>query len=232
MHIDRVFCRSRELKFADDGSEAMTFTGYGAVFDNVDSYGDVILKGAFRDTLKEAKKSGVWPAMLLQHGGWGMGSEDMTPIGVWTRLEEDDKGLLVEGKLADTPRGREVYALMKMQPRPAIDGLSIGYQAKEWIAGTKPDEPRRKLKKIELFEISPVTFPANPESRVRSVKASALTEREIERALTQDAGFSRSEARALMRGGFKSLSAMQDAGGGDIDETLAAIRGLTETLKR
>jgi len=229
MKIDHLLCRSREVKFADDGGP-MTFTGYGAVFDNVDSYGDVIVKGAFKDTLKEARKSGRWPAMLLQHGGWGMGSEDMTPIGVWTSIEEDDKGLLVEGALADTPRGREIYTLMKMKPRPAIDGLSIGYQAKEFVLGTKPEEPRRKLKKIELFEISPVTFPANPESRVRSVKAAAMTEREIERTLMQDAGFSRSEARALMRGGLKSLTAMQDAGDRDADELAAALRRLNATI--
>jgi phage head maturation protease len=49
-------------------------------------------------------------------------------------MHEDSKGLVVEGKLAPTPRGQELYALMKMQPRPAINGLSIGYVAKEWSA--------------------------------------------------------------------------------------------------
>lgn len=229
MHIDRFLCHSIELKFAEDGGEAMTFAGYGAVFDNRDSYGDVIVKGAFKDTLREAKKTGQWPAMLLQHG-LGLTTQDMMPIGVWTRLEEDDKGLLVEGKLADTPRGREVYTLMKMTPRPAIDGLSIGYRAKEFVVGTKPEEPRRQLKKVELLEISPVTFPANPESRVRSVKAAQMTEREIERVLMQDAQFTRSEARALMRGGVKGLIAMQDAGEAGDPELAAALQRLKSTI--
>lgn len=210
--MERLACTLVELKFDAADAATMTFSGYGAVFGNVDSYGDVIQKGAFADTLAEAKASGVWPAMLSQHGGWGMTAEDMTPVGIWTDLEEDAKGLKVIGKLADTPRGRELYALMKMQPRPAIDGLSIGYRPKKWTAGTKPTEPRRKLEVVELIEISPVTFPANGKARVRSVKGAEMTERDFERYLMQDAGFSRSEARQIIANGFKSLAAMPDAG--------------------
>jgi HK97 family phage prohead protease len=235
--IDRLACVFTEIKLASD-TETMTFAGYGAVFGNVDAYGDVIQPGAFADTLATARKSGIWPSMLSQHGGWGMTAEDMTPVGVWTELSEDGKGLKVEGKLADTPRGRELHALMKMQPRPAIDGLSIGYIAKEWTARTKPDEPRRSLKKVELIEISPVTFPANSKARVRSVKGLGMTERDFERLLMQDAGFSRSEARVILTEGFKSLAAMRDAGaGGDVhtsaqlDELAALASRNTSILK-
>lgn len=213
--MERLACTLTELQLKFEGAEAdaMTFKGYGAVFGNVDAYGDVIQKGAFAETLAEAKRSGVWPSMLSQHGGWGMTAEDLTPVGIWTELEEDAKGLKVVGKLADTPRGRELYALMKMDPRPAIDGLSIGYIPKEFEVGTKPKEPRRTLKKIELVEISPVTFPANGKARVRSVKG--MTEREFERYLMQDAGCSRSEARKIINEGFKSFAATQDAGAND-----------------
>lgn len=110
---------------ADDG--LMRFSGYGAVFGNIDKYGDVIERGAFAKTISEFKASGKWPAMLSQHGGWGVTAKDMTPVGVWTEMKEDDHGLYVEGVLADTERGRELYTLMKMQPRPAIDGMSIGF---------------------------------------------------------------------------------------------------------
>lgn len=190
---------------AGDGTDTgeMVFSGYGAVFGNVDSYGDVIQKGAFRDTLREAKRTGIWPAMLMQHGGWAMGADDMTPVGIWTSMEEDDIGLKVEGKLADTARGREVYGLLKMTPRPAIDGMSIGYMAKEFSLGTKPEEPRRTLKKVDLMEVSLVTFPANGKARVQSVK-SELTIRIAEQAL-RDAGFSRSEAKGILAHGFKAL---------------------------
>jgi HK97 family phage prohead protease len=171
-----------EIKFAaDDGAEARSFSGYGAVFNNVDSYGDVIDAGAFKKSLGEARKSGAWPAMLLQHGGWGMNAEDMTPIGIWTEMDEDDKGLKVTGKLADTQRGNEVYGLLKMTPRPALNGLSIGYRARKFTMGTKAGEPRRRLHELDLVEVSLVTMPANPKARVGSVNPATASEYEMRR---------------------------------------------------
>lgn len=209
-----------EWKFAGDAA-AMTFSGYGAVFNNVDSYGDVLAPGAFAESLRESKGSGVWPAMLLQHGGGFMGSaEDMTPIGIWTAMEEDSHGLKIEGKLADTQRGRDLYTLMKMQPRSAINGLSIGYTPVEWATRTKPEEPRRTLKRVKLWEVSPVTFPANPKARVTDVKTAAPSE--IERLL-RDAGLTVREAKAFMAEGFAGLKALRDAGGEDSTDELAEL---------
>lgn len=212
-----------EIKFAgaDAGADAMEFSGYGSVFDNIDAYGDVIKPGAFADTLAAAHKSGIWPSMLMQHGGWGMGADDMTPIGIWTNLAEDGIGLKSDGKLADTQRGREAYTLLKMKPRPAITGQSIGYIAKESVPRSKPDEPRRTIKRIDLFEISLVTFPANTRARVQQVKSSGLSIRDAERALC-DAGFSRSEAKAIVAEGFKA--GLRDA--------LPALDEIAEALKR
>jgi uncharacterized protein len=63
-------------------SEDGCIAGYGSVFGNVDSYGDVVAKGAFRKTIAEAKSGvGQWPAMLLQHGGES--AEDKMPVGIW-----------------------------------------------------------------------------------------------------------------------------------------------------
>ena len=194
-------CHLTELKLAP--SEAgMKFTGYGSVFNNVDAYGDVIEPGAFAQFLADAKSGKqAWPAMLSQHGGFGLTAEDMTPVGVWTDLAEDGKGLKVEGMLADTPRGRELHTLMKMDPRPAIDGLSIGYIPKEWEPRSKPEDPRRRLKRIDLVEISPVTFPANRLARVQNVKSldDLSTLAEIEEYLREAGGFSRGEAKGLIR---------------------------------
>lgn len=205
--MDHLNCGLIELKFSSAdaaGADTMSFDGYGAVFGNVDSYGDIIEPGAFASFLSDVQSGKQnWPAMLLQHGGYGMTAEDMTPIGVWTTLAEDGKGLKVSGKFADTPRGREIYSLMKMTPRPAIDGLSIGYIAKDWEPRSKPDDPRRRLKRIDVVEISPVTFPANGKARVDQVK-SDLTIREAERAL-REAGFSRNEAKAILAEGYKSM---------------------------
>lgn len=229
MTIAHLNCGLIELKFAagDDGAATgeMTFSGYGAVFGNVDFGGDLIVKGAFKDTLRDIKRTGQWPDMLMLHGGWGMGVADMTPIGVWTSMEEDDFGLKVEGKLADTDRGIEAYKLMKMTPRPAITGMSIGYFAKEFTLGNRPDEPRRTLKKVDLLELSLVTRPMNGKARVQAVK-SDLSIRIAEQAL-RDAGFSRTEAKAILAGGFK---AMPQRDVEDYGELAALIRRNTEIL--
>lgn len=196
-----------EIKFADgdDPDTKMTFTGYGSVFNNIDSYGDVIDQGAFKKTLREARSTGNWPAMLMQHGGWGISADDLTPIGIWTEMEEDEKGLRVTGKLADTQRALEAYGLLKMSPRPALNGLSIGYYAKKFTVGTKPDEPRRRLHEVELVEISLVTFPANPKARVGSVKSGGgLGIRDAEKAL-REVGFSSNEAKAILAKGFGAI---------------------------
>ena len=231
--MQNLTCNLRELKFAaDEGAQAMSFTGYGAVFGNVDSYGDVIEAGAFSKFLADVKAGNQpWPAMLSQHGGWQMSAEDMTPIGVWTDFAEDGHGLKVTGQLADTPRGLEMYKLMKMSPRPAIDGMSIGYIAKEWEPRSKPEDPKRKLKRIDLIEVSMVTRPANGKARVESVK-NDWTERDFERLLTRDAGLSRSEALVVINQGFKSLIAMRDAGSAELAELYAAVKRREAAIPR
>jgi uncharacterized protein len=219
--LPRLSCPLIELKFdAGTDPEQMSFSGYGAVFGNVDSYGDVIAKGAFKNTIREAKASGIWPAMLLQHGAWQMTADDMTPIGVWTELSEDDVGLKVEGILAPTSRGRDLYTLMKMKPRPAITGLSIGYRPVKWKMSEKPGDPRRTLTEVGLREISPVTFPANVKARVQATKG-AHGIRLAEQAL-RDAGFSATEAKAILASGFHSQPRPRDVGG--LGEIAAALR--------
>jgi HK97 family phage prohead protease len=232
--MQNLTCNLRELKFAaDEGAQAMSFTGYGAVFGNVDSYGDVIEAGAFSKFLADVKSGNQpWPAMLSQHGGWQMSAEDMTPIGVWTDFSEDGHGLKVEGQLADTPRGREMHALMKMSPRPAIDGMSIGYIAKEWEPRSKPEDPKRRLKRIDLIEVSLVTRPANTKARVSAVKGDEMTERDFERLLTRDAGLSRSEALVVINQGFKSLIAMRDAGSSELAELAQALKAREQHIPR
>lgn len=231
--MQNLTCNLRELKFAaDEGAQAMSFTGYGAVFGNVDSYGDVIEAGAFSKFLADVKAGNQpWPAMLSQHGGWQMSAEDMTPIGVWTDFAEDGHGLKVTGQLADTPRGLEMHKLMKMSPRPAIDGMSIGYIAKEWEPRSKPEDPKRKLKRIDLIEVSIVTRPANGKARVESVK-NDWTERDFERLLTRDAGLSRSDALVVINQGFKSLIAMRDAGSSELAELAQALKAREQHIPR
>jgi HK97 family phage prohead protease len=224
-----LFFAPLEVKFATDEAAAGTFSGYGAVFGNVDAYGDVIQKGAFKDTLREWKKQKRMPPMLIQHGGWGIGDMDGLAIGKWTSMEEDDTGLAVEGKLIglDTERGKIIHGAMR---EGVLDGMSIGYRAKEFSLGTKPTEPRRTLKKIDLVECSVVQMPANDAARVAQVKAAggARTIREFEDFLRDAGGFSHAAAKAIAAGGFKASDPrdedVEPKWGGELSRLLLKIK--------
>lgn len=168
----------------DDGK----FKGYGSVFGVVDAYGEVVAKGAFAASLEKHRREGTLPAMLWQH-------DARAPIGVYGTVREDDRGLYVEGQLAlDVERGREAHSLLKMG---AISGLSIGFMPVRWEWDSKQEV--MTLQEIDLWEVSLVTFPANPAARIDGVKAIAEIKsfKEAEKAL-REAGFSRSEARAFI----------------------------------
>lgn len=221
-----------EVKFASD--KTGVFSGYGAIFGNVDSYGDVIEKGAFKETLRAWEDKGKYPPMLLQHGGgmFGGTADDLLPVGKWTSMEENSKGLKVEGELfaLNTERGQYLYEGLKAG---ALDGLSIGYRVKKFTQGTKPNEPRRKLEQIDLMELSIVTFPANDKSRVGSVK-SDFDARELE-AMLREATLSRSDAvkavatfrKWLQRDAGEPATSPRDEVGAEV---VAALRRNIATL--
>ena len=168
----------------DDG----TVEGYGSVFGVRDNYDDVIAKGAFIQSLKDHKAAGTMPAMLWQH-------DADKPIGVWTEMVEDEKGLRIKGQLAmETVKGKEAHALLKMG---ALNGLSIGFMSKEWSYDRETEV--RTLTEIDLWEVSLVTFPANEKARVTNVKSAdeMATPKDAEKAL-RDAGFSKSDATAFV----------------------------------
>jgi uncharacterized protein len=219
-----------EVKFAKDAPDG-TFSGYGSVFNHEDFGGDVILKGAFRDTLREWRGKSKLPKMLLQHGGGGFfggSAEDMIPIGRWTKMEEDETGLLVEGRLIalDTDHGKRVYGAMK---EGELDGLSIGYRAKEYVIGTKPDEPYRTIKRLDLLEVSVVLFGMNDLALIDSVKSSDIDKlddlSDVERLLREAGGFSRKTATAIVS--RTARIARREAGAGkSLDALLEQIRSV------
>ena len=212
--------RPREARFTRLDLKAVAsdgvFEGYASLFDREDLGHDVVLPGAFRDTLAQRGASGV--KMLFQH-------DPAQPIGVWDILREDARGLFAAGRLMlDVARAREVFSLMRAG---AIDGLSIGFKAVK----TRRDRAQsvRKIEKIDLWEISIVTFPMLPEARISAVKSRpftgrAPTEREFECWLTQDAGLTRTEARAILRHGFQGLTAMQAAAGAPTHDAEIAVK--------
>lgn len=176
----REYKSSFDIKASGSDSER-TFEGYLAYFDNVDSYGDVIERGAFAETLKGGR---VIP-VLEQHGEFYLGG-GMTPIGYYTSLQEDSKGLFAQGKLFSSPAADNVYAAMKEAPSGFM-GQSIGYSTIKSRNSTRDEYSRngvlRYLEQVELWEGSIVTFPANAKARVDNVKSQALFWRELESEL-------------------------------------------------
>lgn len=135
-------------------SEDGTFEGYLSVFDVVDRGGDLVEKGAFSKTIKEAP--GGFVPMLWQH-------DEKKPIGK-LYLSEDDYGLKVRGELSlGVAQADEAYKLLK---DGVVRGLSIGYKA----IRKQMDKGVRHLKEIALFEGSVVTFPMLPLAQVTAVK--------------------------------------------------------------
>lgn len=136
------------------------FSGYASFFEVIDQKRDQIAKGAFTKTLKAWKILGKKPKMLWQH-------EPKEPIGLWTSLQQDEKGLYVEGRLAlGLPRANEAYILLK---EGILDGLSIGFRTIESVYDQ--EHKTRVLLDIDLLEISLVTFGANSKATVHHIKA-------------------------------------------------------------
>ncbi len=194
-------------------SEDGLFSGYGSVFGVVDSYQEVVAAGAFKESLDNRM-----PSLLWQH-------RSGEPIGVYSTVKEDNIGLHVEGKLAlKTTRGAEAYELLKMG---AISGLSIGFVTREdsydRVTGV------RTLKKVDLWEVSLVTFPANDAARVATVKSieSIKSLADAETYLREAGGLSKREAVAVLAR-IKSLQGRSESDG--LGELAALIQRNTSLM--
>jgi hypothetical protein len=179
-----------EIKAHEDGS----FVGYGSTFGNVDLVGDIVQKGAFTKSLARTGAHGV--KMFLQHN-----SNDI--IGEYTKIYENEKGLVIEGKLylGNIQRADETHFLMKKRQ---ITQFSIGYSIPQ--GGKSFDgKGNTKLDVIDLHEISPVTYACNPEAELVGVKSiKELSKKELEQKL-RDVGFSQKEAKGFIAVGFDGL---------------------------
>ncbi|WP_295879128.1 HK97 family phage prohead protease [uncultured Bartonella sp.] len=206
---------------AEDG----TFEGYGSIFGNVDCYRESVVKGAFSKTLKKHEQDNNPVLMLWQHS-W----ED--PIGVWKELKEDDRGLYGVGEInLDVQKGREAYSLMKQR---ALTGLSIGYKEVKYTDNAEV----RLLEEIDLYEISPVTFPANEEARISTVKSERFQQfaqkmrnglppsiKEFEDVL-RDAGISKSMATRIASVGYAKAIRSESDSTKKAEEAVAFLKAL------
>lgn len=212
------------------GNDGSTGEGIGNAFFQVDTYGDIMAPGAFVLDLPAFKESGFIG---------GINHDWSNPIGKPTDAKEVQEGLWLSWTLSDTAHGKDVKVLLK---DGVIRKLSIGYKTLQseylesmeavnafWsgnnYAPTQRDTERaakemawggvRLLKRVELFEVSPVTRPANDGSVITGVKTDAWTVRDWERHLREVAGLSQPQAKALLSGGFDALKTeTRDAGNG------------------
>ena len=199
-------------------SDEGTFEGYGSTFGGApDSYGDVVMPGAFAESLAKHRREGTMPLMLFGH------KSSELPIGNWIDLAEDGKGLYGTGQIdIEDPLGARVHRALK---KKTVRGLSIGYDVKQ--SGPDPKRPGvNLLHAVDLFEVSIVNFPANRRSLVTAVKSEVidlrdrlaagdrLTVREWERLFKEQFELTNSEAERAVRIHFK--------GQGEPDSTAAS----------
>ena len=139
-----------------------TVEGYASLFGEIDQARDMVMRGAFAQTL--AARSIRRIPMLFQH-------DPSEPVGIWLELREDHRGLFARGRLIpEVARGRELLSLLRAG---AVDGLSIGFRTSK--ARIDPKTRIRRLIAVDLWEISIVTFPLLAGARVQAVKQATLT---------------------------------------------------------
>lgn len=151
---------------ADDG-ESGEFTAYASVFDNIDSYGDVIRKGAFAESLDEWEASGNTMPILYGHDF----GDPFSNIGAVTKAEEDDHGLKISARLdLDNPKAAQVFRLLKEK---RLSQMSFAFDVKDGAPIEQDGQYAYELRKLKLYECSVVPIGANQATEILAVKALA-----------------------------------------------------------
>lgn len=128
--------------------------GYGSIFGNIDSDGDIIVKGAYTKTLME---NGPRVRYVNQH-------RIDQPLGKFETLVEDEVGLKFRAKVPLTTLGKDVLLLMKSG---VLNENSVGIMP---IQKEYSNDGIRLLKEVKLYEISCVTLAANPMALITNAK--------------------------------------------------------------
>ena len=162
---------NKELKFLNipfeikaDSDNELIIEGHGAVKNNIDSYKDVIVDGAFTKTIKE---QGERIAFCLQH-------DIRNPIGKIQEIKEDEKGLFLRVKISDAEGG------IKTKVKEGIlKEMSIGYSVIQAEEGEKDGKEVLFLQQIKLYEVSLVTLAANPLAIIEGMKADGQSNKDV-----------------------------------------------------
>lgn len=186
MDSEKIEHKTLDVKFEQsafsEDEEYYRFSGYASTFGNVDLGGDVIERGAFTKTLSQRL-----PKLLNQHNM-------QEPLGSFTAVKEDDRGLYVEGMMPKSvEKCRDVAAFVKCG---AINSMSIGFSVPKGGMSYDSATDIRKIKQVDLYEASFVTLPMNPEAKLTAFK-SMESIRDVEISL-RERGFSTKEAKTLI----------------------------------
>lgn len=151
----------------DDGLEEGQFVAYASVFGNVDSYGDVVMPGAFAKDLARWQKSGNPIPLLFGHN---MSDPDYN-IGHIVEAAEDQVGLKVTGQLdLENPKARQVYRMLKGR---RINQMSFAYDEIDSGPAVHDGTDVWELRELKLYEVSIVTIGANDQTEILAVKERA-----------------------------------------------------------
>lgn len=197
-----------------DGLADGEFEAIVSVFGNVDSYGDVVVPGAFADTLAAWKAKGDPIPVYYSHR---MDDPDFN-IGEVVEAREVDEGLWVRARIdldEETPKARQVHRLLKGR---RITQFSFAYDIDEagWV--TKDDKEYFELRKLTLHEVGPTPIGANQETELLAVKAAGRAARHLAESVKAGRVLSTKNETALR----ESLGMLEDASAG-IKTVLAAL---------
>lgn len=212
-----------ELKLLDAAADGGEIEGYGAIWGggngrSSDFGGDSIAPGAFADSLATHHAGGTAPAMLWAH-------HQAEPIGRWTAMGEDPRGLRVRGKLnRESEAGAKAYSHIRAGD---VTGLSIGFGVAP--GGAKSISGGRSLTQLDLHEVSAVSTPMHPGARITGVK-SLGSRAELEDLLREN-GLTRGAARKIAFAGWPALTGRPDTDSDDGRRAAAAV-AFTKLLDR
>ncbi len=171
---ERTIEVSEEMELRVDGDEEATISGYAAVFNKkslplgFQGFREMIAPGAFTETIKTADVRALFnhnPDMVLGRTR----SNTLT-------LEEDQKGLKVAITPPDTTWANDLRESIR---RRDITQMSFSFETVEDLwEGEDTKSPLRTLRKVNLFDVSPVTFPAYPQTSVKA--RNMLTETDLD----------------------------------------------------
>lgn len=185
------------IKSADDTG---TISGYFSTYDRIpDSYGDVIAKGAFTETIRKRKESGHPFPLCWNH--------DLNQIIGYVdpdNIEDTEKGPLMTASFFNTPLAQEKREIVKSG---VVYQFSFAYDVLD--QGPAEDIKANELRELELFEVSIAPIPANPRAGVTDVKAGRRNSKKDADAIR--------EAITLLQGVLGELEEAPDPEDGEDD---------------